>query len=268
MEIGRGEKAAPRAGDGRGDVLVRLDHVRHTFANGATALADVSLDVHRGDFLSLVGPSGCGKSTIMRMIAGLTRPSGGRIEIAHDSDSRQPVSVVFQDATLLPWRSVLANVALPLELGGVRRREREEAARAAIELVGLGGHTKALPRQLSGGMRMRVSIARALVVHPPLLLMDEPFGALDEITRQQLQSELLRIWSQERCTIVFVTHNVTEAVFLSTGIAVMTPSPGEIAQTFEVPMGYPRADELRTSPEFTGVVASVSAALHRRMVGG
>jgi NitT/TauT family transport system ATP-binding protein len=249
--------------DGRGEILVRLKHIRHTFQNGATALTDVSLEVRRGDFVSLVGPSGCGKSTIMRMIAGLTRPTEGTIDVAHDTDNPQPVSVVFQDATLLPWRSVLANVALPLELRKIRRRDREEAARSALELVGLAGNARALPRQLSGGMRMRVSIARALVGHPPLLLMDEPFGALDEITRQQLQSELLRIWSREKCTIVFITHSVTEAVFLSNRIAVMTPSPGRIAELFEVPIAYPRSDDLRTAPEFSKLVASISVALHQ-----
>jgi len=199
----------------------------------------------------------------MRVIAGLTRPTEGTIDVAHDTDNPQPVSVVFQDATLLPWRSVLANVALPLELRKIRRRDREEAARSALELVGLAGNARALPRQLSGGMRMRVSIARALVGHPPLLLMDEPFGALDEITRQQLQSELLRIWSREKCTIVFITHSVTEAVFLSNRIAVMTPSPGRIAELFEVPIAYPRSDDLRTAPEFSKLVASISVALHQ-----
>ncbi|HLH67758.1 MAG TPA: ABC transporter ATP-binding protein [Candidatus Dormibacteraeota bacterium] len=260
--------SGPVAGDGRGEVLVRLRHVGHTFGNGTRALDDVSLDIRRGEFLSLVGPSGCGKSTIMRMIAGLTRPSEGEIRMVGAEGDRQDVSIVFQDATLLPWRTVLANVALPLELRHVSRREREAAARAAIELVGLGPQVKALPRQLSGGMRMRVSIARALVSHPPLLLMDEPFGALDEITRQQLQNELLRIWSQERCTIVFVTHSVMEAVFLSTRIAVMTPSPGRVADVFDVPIAYPRSDDLRTTPEFSAQVAAVSRSLHRNMAGG
>ncbi len=258
-----GDATTLRDEDGRGEILARLEYVRHTFENGTTALSDVSLEVRRGDLLSLVGPSGCGKSTIMRMLAGLTQPSEGTIEVVHNTANPQPVSVVFQDATLLPWRSVLANVALPLELRNVRRREREEAARSALELVGLAGHARALPRQLSGGMRMRVSIARALVGHPPLLLMDEPFGALDEITRQQLQSELLRIWSLEKCTIVFVTHNVTEAVFLSNRIAVMTPSPGRIAEVFKVRIAYPRSNELRTAPNFSQMVASVSAALQR-----
>lgn len=252
--------------DEQSEPLVELDRVGHTFANGATALREVSLRASPGDFLSLVGPSGCGKSTIMRMVAGLTKPSSGVITVKREGKHTLPISVVFQDATLLPWRNVLANVALPLELRGVGRHDRYTAAAAAIELVGLAPQAKALPRELSGGMRMRVSIARALVVQPTLLLMDEPFGALDEITRHQLQSELLSIWSQQKCTIIFVTHSVTEAVFLSKRIAVMTPSPGRIAEFFNVPIPYPRSGQLRTSTQFSEVVAEVSGGLHRHLV--
>ncbi|HTX62383.1 MAG TPA: ABC transporter ATP-binding protein [Acidimicrobiales bacterium] len=244
--------------------VVSVDHITQSFRNGVTALQDVSLRVKGGEFLSLVGPSGCGKSTLLRLVAGLGRPTGGRLGVGVAQDQ---LAFVFQDATLLPWRSVLHNVALPLELRRQARPVRERAARDAIELVGLSRYEKALPRQLSGGMRMRVSIARALVAHPLLLLMDEPFGALDEITRQTLQSELLRIWAEENCTVMFVTHNVSEAVYLSTRIAVMTPSPGRIADLVDVSLPYPRTAKLRTSAEFTEVVEQVSSSLFRYMTG-
>jgi len=234
------------------DVLARLNDVTFAYGSGTVALDGATFDVRRGELLSLVGPSGCGKSTILRLLSELSVPTSGSIEWAsrRSSPAEHTVSVVFQDATLLPWRSSVDNASLPLELAGVGRRERREAAIAALNTVGLGSHLHALPRQLSGGMRMRVAIARALVVHPDLLVMDEPFGALDAITRERLQEELLRIWDQADCTVVFVTHSVDEAVFLSTRIAVMTPRPGRVARVFDVPIAYPRTSEIRNSDAF------------------
>lgn len=233
------------------DVLARLDGVSFAYKSGTLALSGVSLDVRRGEFLSLVGPSGCGKSTILRLLSQLSTPTKGAIEWPQQpGGAGHQVSVVFQDATLLPWRSSIANASLPLELAGVGKRERRKAAIDALETVGLGSHLDALPRHLSGGMRMRVAIARALVVKPDLLLMDEPFGALDAITRERLQEELLRIWEHADCTVVFVTHSVDEAVFLSSRIAVMTPRPGRIARLFDVPMSYPRVSEIRNADAF------------------
>ncbi|EHN09116.1 nitrate/sulfonate/bicarbonate ABC transporter ATP-binding protein [Patulibacter medicamentivorans] len=247
--------------------VVALDGVGKTFANGTAALADVQLEVAPGELVSFVGPSGCGKSTVFRLIAGLADPTRGTVSVMGTSPQRArrdgSVAYVFQDPTLLPWASVRDNVALPLRLRGDGRRERAAAADRALELVGLDGHERDLPRQLSGGMRMRVSIARALVSRPRLLLMDEPFGALDEITRQALQGELLRIWRQaDDMTVLFVTHNVFEAVYLSTRIAVMAPRPGRIAAALTVAEPYPREAAFRTSPQFSAAVAEVGAALH------
>jgi NitT/TauT family transport system ATP-binding protein len=247
--------------------VVALAGVGKTFANGTAALADVQLEVAPGELVSFVGPSGCGKSTVFRLIAGLADPTRGTVSVMGTSPQRArrdgSVAYVFQDPTLLPWASVRDNVALPLRLRGDGRRERAAAADRALELVGLDGHERDLPRQLSGGMRMRVSIARALVSRPRLLLMDEPFGALDEITRQALQGELLRIWRQaDDMTVLFVTHNVFEAVYLSTRIAVMAPRPGRIAAELTVAEPYPREAAFRTSPQFSAAVAEVGAALH------
>lgn len=234
------------------DVLAQIGEVSFAYASGTLALEGVSFDVHRGEFLSLVGPSGCGKSTILRLLSELSAPTRGAIQWSARASggAGHTVSVVFQDPTLLPWRSSISNASLPLELAGVGKRERRRAAISALRTVGLGSHLEALPRQLSGGMRMRVAIARALVVDPDLLVMDEPFGALDAITRERLQEELLRIWEQAGCTVVFVTHSVDEAVFLSTRIAVMTPRPGRVSELFEVPMPYPRTSDLRNSATF------------------
>ncbi len=246
---------------GRGDqhIEVVIDKLSHSFANGMRAIKEMSMVIASGEFVALVGPSGCGKSTLLRIIAGLIEPTSGRVEI-HVPDDRR--SFVFQDATLLAWRSVFRNVELPLELRHVPSSVRGRAARGAIRLVGLADYESVLPAQLSGGMRMRVSIARALVADPLLLLMDEPFGALDEITRQTLQSELLALWEEQRRTVIFVTHNVTEAVYLSNKVVVMTPSPGSIADVVDVSLPYPRN---RTSSEFAHVVDRVSASLIRHM---
>lgn len=255
------------------EVLATLDDVTFAYASGTVALEQVTLDVRRGEFLSLIGPSGCGKSTILRLLSELSYPTQGEIRWSGRAvgpergkgDGKFPVSVVFQDATLLPWRTSIDNAALPLELAGVGKRQRRSAAADALNTVGLGSHLDALPRHLSGGMRMRVAIARALVVNPDLLVMDEPFGALDAITRERLQEQLLHIWADAKCTVVFVTHSVDEAAFLSSRIALMTPRPGRIARTFDVDIPYPRTNEVRNSEAFRSLRESVHRALFEHL---
>jgi NitT/TauT family transport system ATP-binding protein len=225
----------------------------------------VNFGIGAGEFVSIVGPSGCGKSTLLRMIAGLITPTGGRITVggrapeeARQRDNR--VAFVFQEPRLLPWRTVVENIGLPLELEGATTNERAAAAARSLDLIGLtGADGRKFPRMLSGGMRMRVSLARSLVTRPAVLLLDEPFGALDDMLRQQLNEELLRLWGAQGWTAVFVTHNVSEAVFLSRRIFVMSRGPGRIASETEVPFAFPRGPELRSEPEFarlTGVVTS------------
>jgi NitT/TauT family transport system ATP-binding protein len=240
-------------------VLVALAGVEKRFNNGTQALGRVDLEVARGEFLALLGPSGCGKSTILRLIAGLSAPSAGNVlwEGGHRPEPGD-LGFVFQDATLMPWARVLANVALPLTLARVTKREREARARALIEAVGLGGFERALPRELSGGMRMRVSLARALVTKPRLLLMDEPFAALDEITRQRLNEDLLRLRDAEGTTIVFVTHSVAESAFLATRIAIMAARPGRITDTVALDLARPRD---RGSPGYAALCADLSRRL-------
>jgi NitT/TauT family transport system ATP-binding protein len=249
-----------------------LRAVGKRFASGVTALDGIDLDVHRGEFLSLLGPSGCGKSTLLRIIAGLSEPSSGirRLLLATDRAGHIPagrIGFVFQDATLMPWSTVTDNVLLPFRLSGRIGRGERERAGAEIQSVGLAGFKRAYPRQLSGGMRMRVSIARALVTDPDLLLLDEPFAALDEITRMALNDDLMRLWESRRPTVVFVTHSVFESVYLSTRIAVMTPRPGHIAAELPVELPQPRERALRTSPRYAALCASVSEQLVRGMEG-
>lgn len=227
------------------------------YANGTVALEPVDLQVSEGEFVSLIGPSGCGKSTLLRIIAGLITPSEGAVTINGDSKR----AFVFQDATLLPWRKVEKNARLLLELEKVPRHEHAERIGEALRLVGLAGFEKSYPRGLSGGMKMRLSLARALALQPELFLMDEPFSALDEITRGQLQLELLRIWGERQFTAVFVTHNLYEAVFLSRRVVLMSARPGRIAQVFDVPFPYPRDESLQSSPEFHEVADEVAARL-------
>ena len=255
---GRGESR------GEGTPLVHLENVSKVYANGTVALAGATFTLNSGEFVSLVGPSGCGKSTILRLVAGLGETSGGQVDVEGLPPARrerQDMAYVFQDATLLPWRSVLGNVELPLELRGVGRAARRAAASEVLEMVGLSEVLLVHPRQLSGGMRMRVSIARALAARPKILLMDEPFGALDEITRQNLNDELLRICALAGWTVLFVTHNVVEAVYLSTRVVVMCARPGRIVA--DVPIGLPshRSRELRTSPDFNAHVGQVAHLL-------
>jgi NitT/TauT family transport system ATP-binding protein len=235
------------------------------FANGTVALGDVALDIAERQFLSLLGPSGCGKSTLLRLIAGLSEASSGSVAW---SGAAPVLSFVFQEPTLMPWATALTNVALPLRLGHVGRAEREARAAAALADVGLAGFEKAYPRELSGGMKMRVSIARALVTRPTLLLMDEPFAALDEITRFKLNNDLLQLWQRDRFTAVFVTHSVFESVFLSQRIAVMTQRPGRVLSELAVDAPYPRDPAYRTSPLYNEHCRSVSAALEKSMAPG
>jgi NitT/TauT family transport system ATP-binding protein len=243
-----------------------LRAVSKRFASGVTALGGIDLDIHRGEFLSVLGPSGCGKSTLLRIIAGLSEPSSGvrRLLLETDRAGKIPagrIGFVFQDPTLMPWSTVLDNVLLPFRLGRRIGAQERERAGAEIRSVGLAGFERAYPRQLSGGMRMRVSIARALVTDPDLLLLDEPFAALDEITRMALNDDLMRLWESRRPTVVFVTHSVFESVYLSTRIAVMTPRPGHVVAELPVELPQPRQRSLRTSPHYAALCASVSEQL-------
>ncbi len=238
------------------DVLLDFRTVAMQFPNGTVALSGVDLTVNRGEFVTVVGPSGCGKSTLLRIASGLETASEGTATLATTR-----IGYVFQDATLLPWRTVQANVELLAELNGQPRRARAENARAAIELVGLSGFEKNLPKELSGGMRMRTSLARSLTLDPELFLFDEPFGALDEITRERLGDELLRIFAEQKFAGLFITHSVAEAVYLSTKVVVMSGRPGRIVDTFEVPFDYPRDPDLRFTPEFAALCGNVSHAL-------
>jgi NitT/TauT family transport system ATP-binding protein len=246
--------------------LVSLRGVEKRYAGGTLALRGVDLDIGRGDFLSLLGPSGCGKSTLLRILAGLTGASAGTLDwppAAHDARGRRAprLGFVFQEPTLMPWATALANAALPLRLEGVARSERESRAAEALARVGLAGFERAYPRALSGGMKMRVSIARALVTRPDILLMDEPFAALDEITRFRLNNDLLEIWQEAGFTVVFVTHSVFESVYLSRRIAVMAARPGRIETEIAVPASYPRGEAFRTSAEYAAICRTVSLAL-------
>ena len=254
------------AADAAGQPLIDVRRVNKRYANGTVALADVSLQVMPGEFVTLVGPSGCGKSTILRIVAGLGDVTSGRVTVdgqppAQARAGSNEMSFVFQDATLLPWQTVQGNVELPLKLRGVPKADRVGVVAEKLKLVGLDGFAKVYPRELSGGMKMRVSIARALALEPKVLLMDEPFGALDEITRQRLNDELLDLWRVAGCTVLFVTHNVFEAVFLSTRVMVMSSRPGRIVEEIAVDEPYPRPPEFRTSPRFTELAARLFASL-------
>ena len=234
---------------------------------GRAVLDAVDLRIAKGEFVTLIGPSGCGKSTVLKLISGLTVASGGAIRIdgMTPRNARQTMSYIFQDATLLPWRTVRQNVGLGLELEGVVTNEREEKTAALLDLVGLSHVARAYPRELSGGMRMRVSIARALATSPRLLLMDEPFAALDEMARDRLNEELLRLREEQKWTAVFVTHSVAEAVFLSTRIVVLRHNPGRVYAMLPVDLPWPRTAESRTSPEFEALIARVSHALREAL---
>lgn len=258
---------AVRPGDRGNRLLVGLKNVGKVYPNGTVAVQQANLQVGEGEFLCFVGPSGCGKSTIFNMIAGLTEPTEGELTVLQttpkEARKHNEIAFVFQEHTLLPWCNLLDNVMLPLTIRGVPKKQRREEGERVLELVGLKDYVKALPRQLSGGMKMRVSIARALISRPKLLLMDEPFGALDEITRQTLQDELLNIWQRDKqMSVLFITHNVFEAVFLSTRVIVMTPRPGKISDIIDIPVPFPRNEQFRTAHEFSELVRITSNALH------
>lgn len=249
--------------------LIQARSVSKVFVNGTQALEDISFTIGRNEFVSFLGPSGCGKSTILRLIAGLETPSSGRLSAsAHGRRQNDGLAFVFQDATLLPWLDVAKNVALPLTFDSTRRSDLREAVADALELVGLSAHARDLPAQLSGGMRMRVSIARALVSKPRVLLMDEPFAALDEMTRQGLQDELLTIFQRDSGTsVLFVTHNVFEAAYLSSRVIVLGARPGRIVADLE---GHSadlrRGPQFRSDPRFSELVTDVSSALASTVV--
>jgi NitT/TauT family transport system ATP-binding protein len=233
-----------------------VDGVTKRFPTGTVALTDVSLGLGPGDFVTVVGPSGCGKSTLLRLASGLEDPTGGSITVSAES-----TSYVFQDATLLEWRSALSNVELVGELRGESKAERRRRAQEALDLVGLTGFEKQHPRSLSGGMRMRVSLARALVAEPELALFDEPFGALDEITRLGMQTELQKLFRLKRFAGLFITHSVSEAVYLSTRVLVMSGRPGRIVAEIPMPWDYPRDPDLRHTAEFAALTGRVSHTL-------
>jgi NitT/TauT family transport system ATP-binding protein len=226
------------------------------YPDGTVALRDVTLSVNRGEFTSIVGPSGCGKSTLLRIASGLTTATSGSVYV-----EAERLGFVFQDATLLPWRTVLGNVELLLELNGVPSGERTRRAMEAIAAVGLDGFETYHPKRLSGGMKMRASLARWLALEPSVFLFDEPFGALDEITRDRLNDELLRLFQEKGFSALFVTHSLFEAVFVSSRVLVMSGRPGRIVADIDVPFGYPRSEELRYDPVVSELAGEVSAAL-------
>jgi NitT/TauT family transport system ATP-binding protein len=249
--------------------VVEVKNVTKTFARGnVTALEDIDLTLQPGEFVSLIGPSGCGKSTLLRVIGDLIEPTSGTVTIngktARQARNDRDYGIVFQDSVLFDWRTVSKNIALPLELLGWDRTKRKQRVDQMLELVELGAFNDHHPWQLSGGMQQRVSIARALAFEPALLLMDEPFGALDEMTRERLNLELLSIWQQLGSTVVFVTHSISEAVFLSTRVVVMSPRPGRIAGVVDVDLPYPRTVETREEPRFFELVTQVRELLRKR----
>jgi NitT/TauT family transport system ATP-binding protein len=243
--------------------MIEIDGVSKRYGNSPAVLDAMDFSVMKEEFVTLIGPSGCGKSTVLKLISGLTAPSAGtlRVDGMTPTNARETISYIFQDATLLPWRTVRQNVGLGLELEGVSKERRAQKIAELLELVGLSHVADSYPRQLSGGMKMRVSIARALATSPRLLLMDEPFAALDEMTRDRLNEELLRLRTEQRWTAVFVTHSVAEAVFLSTRIVVLAPNPGRICAMLAVNLPWPRGAALRETPEFEALVAQVSHQL-------
>ena len=246
--------------------LVQAESVQVTYSGALRAIENLSLTIEPGQFVALVGPSGCGKSTLLRVVAGLIAPTAGSLTVAGlapRAARRQStrISFVFQDATLLPWRSVKGNAALPLELEHVPAAARHDRAQQAIGLVGLGEFASRYPGQLSGGMRMRVSLARALVTEPELLLLDEPFGALDDITRHKLNEDLLALWQSQRFTALFVTHNIAEAVFLSQRVLVMAGRPSRIVADIPIELPLPRTSVLRAQGDFARLTGEVAEAL-------
>jgi NitT/TauT family transport system ATP-binding protein len=254
------------------ETLLHIDRVTKRFNTDVVAVSDVSLDIKSGEFLSLLGPSGCGKSTLLGMIGGLLNPSEGRIEWPQARNDgggtpQRSIGVVFQEPTLLPWRTVFENVYLPLKLAGIGRAKARDQVMDGLAQVGLSTFADYYPRQLSGGMKMRTSIARALIRKPKILLMDEPFAALDEITRTNLSLELLDVFIRQHLTVIFVTHSVYESVFLSNRIVVMSAQPGRIVADFAVEAPYQRTEEYRTSVTYNEYCRRASGALKQSLAG-
>jgi len=231
---------------------IGVSAVSKVFPSGLEALRAVSVDIQPGEFVSFVGPSGCGKSTLLKLVGGLLEPSAGEVTVGgrRVSGPRRDVGVMFQTSVLFPWRTVLENVLLPIEVFGLERAAALDKARGILRLVGLDGREGAYPRELSGGMQQRAALSRVLITDPPIILMDEPFGALDEFTRERMNLELLRIWGERGQTIIFVTHSINEAVFLSDRIVVMGTSPGRVLAVVDVNLARPRSIEVMKSPEF------------------
>ena len=267
-EISPALRAAAMAALDEAVPAVEVLSAHKTYPNGTVALQPVDLVVQEGEFVTLLGPSGCGKSTLLKMVAGLLEPTEGRLllwrkPVAQLEQSQRKLAFVFQAPTLMPWASVAANVRLPLDLAGVARSEADGRVAEALSLVGLTRFAAALPRNLSGGMQMRVSIARSLVVHPNLLLMDEPFGALDEITRHKLDADLLALWREKKLTVVFVTHSIHEAVFLSTRVVMMAARPGRITDEVIIDEPYPRSPDFMVTPRFAQYAKRLQDSLLR-----
>jgi NitT/TauT family transport system ATP-binding protein len=251
--------------------MIRMEHVHKQYQNGTVAVRDMSLDIEPGQFVSFLGPSGCGKSTALRMIAGLLSTSAGTITVnghapGKGADGRD-ISFVFQEATLMPWSNVFDNVYLPLRLAGMSLSDARPKIEEALANVGLSSFARSYPRQLSGGMKMRVSIARAMVTRPRLLLMDEPFAALDEMTRARLNDDVLRIWREFNLTVIFVTHSVYESVYLSNRVVVMGARPGRVVTDMAIPAAYPRSQEFRSSREYSDYCRAVSEVLSQTLGG-
>ena len=249
---------------GSAGLAVSLRGVTKVYDNGVSALGPLDLDVNRGEFVSLLGPSGCGKSTVLRLIAGLSAPTSGTVNVARlaaTASGNHPIGFVFQEPTLMPWTTVRENVGLPLKLAHVPSSQAKRRVDAALAQVGLSEFADGYPRELSGGMKMRVSLARALVTDPDILLMDEPFAALDEITRFRLNNDLLALWRTLGKTVIFVTHSVFESVYLSQRVLVMTSRPGRIATEIRITTPEPRSEEFRTSADYAGYCRKVSDAL-------
>ncbi len=247
---------------------IMLDNIGMTYKTNdgrdVTALTSVTLDIRKGEFISLLGPSGCGKTTLLRIIADLLMPTQGNITVGGETPRqarlKQRYGIVFQSAVLYDWRTVKKNVMLPLEIMHVPKAERLDRADKMLELVGLSDFANHYPQQLSGGMQQRVGIARALAIRPEILLMDEPFSALDEFTREKLHDDLLRIWRKTNKTVVFVTHNISEAVYLSDRVCVLSPHPGRLSAVVDIDLPRPRTAQLKSTPEFTALVAKVRSS--------
>jgi len=247
---------------------VEILSAEKTYPNGTQALLPVDLKIAEGEFITLLGPSGCGKSTLLKMVAGMLEPTDGRLlvwrkPVQQIDESGRKMAFVFQSPTLMPWASVQTNVRLPLDLAGVPRKEADARVAEALDLVGLDKFAGALPRALSGGMQMRVSIARGLVTQPDLLLMDEPFGALDEITRHKLDADLLDLWRKKKLTVIFVTHSIHEAVFLSSRVIMMAARPGRVVEQFTIDEPYPRTPDFMVSPQFSRYAKQLQDSLLR-----